>query len=544
MPLDMQGFIDQAIASGQHNIVVPPGRYRVTPRNGVHLALKNLHDIQIIADGVEMVCTQTTLAIATDRCHNLTLRGLTIDYDPLPFTEGRITAVAPDHSWLEFAVADGYPDQKLVARVEIYDSLTHLLKTPTYFGWQAFVALGNHRYRIGRQADYRYNSETDIEAVGDILVTNNSFAPDGESAHAVLTTNCSNVRFENVTLYASNCFGFLEDSCDSTVYQRCRIDRCPPERDLVPRALPRLRSLDADAFHSANAFRGPAIVQCTAKFQGDDCVNIHGEYYFVTTTDGPTLRVLATNEIKIAPGDPVELLTYQGIRPPDARAVSLATDGQITAAERAFIIRQPMDAGIRTRGLTHAYRLTLDRAVVLPEGSLVCSGNRVGNGFRVEGCDFGFNRSRGILIKASDGTVIDNHITGSWLSGILVTPEFWWLEAASSNHLTIRGNMIADCRDVAINVTAAGGTGKLAPAGAHMNITIANNTIRGSPLPNIVITSTDGLSLSGNTCTAFAPGRASGAPNDPSLPKGPLPAVMTPQCKHVSGEVAVPEPAH
>jgi hypothetical protein len=30
------------------------------------------------------------------RCTNVTVRGLTIDYDPLPYTQGRISAISAD----------------------------------------------------------------------------------------------------------------------------------------------------------------------------------------------------------------------------------------------------------------------------------------------------------------------------------------------------------------------------------------------------------------------------------------------------------------
>jgi hypothetical protein len=47
---------------------------------------------------------------------------------------------------------------------------------------------------------------------------------------------------------------------------------------------------------------------------------------------------------------------------------------------------------------------------------------------------FGFNRSRGILIKASRGTITNCTLRGSWIVGILVSPEWWWLESGSSSH--------------------------------------------------------------------------------------------------------------
>ena len=75
----------------------------------------------------------------------------------------------------------------------------------------------------------------------------------------------------------------------------------------------------------------------------------------------------------------------------------------------------------------------------------VCSGRRVRNGFLVKDCDFGHNRSRGILIKASRGQVVGNRISHGWMAAVLVAPEFWWLEAASSSDVEIRDNVIVGC---------------------------------------------------------------------------------------------------
>jgi len=51
-PFDLQGFLDQEIKAGTKRIVVPPGRYRVTPRDRQHLLLRGLKDIQTASTSV------------------------------------------------------------------------------------------------------------------------------------------------------------------------------------------------------------------------------------------------------------------------------------------------------------------------------------------------------------------------------------------------------------------------------------------------------------------------------------------------------------
>jgi len=499
VPFDLQGFLRKQLQAGARRIVVPPGRYRVSPTGREHLRLDGLENVEIVADGVEMICTQTTRALTIRRCRNVTVRGLAIDYDPLPFTQGRIVAMADDRRWLDVELFDGYPTEGIEAfKFEIFDPATDTLRTETYHGI-AVEQTGKARIRVTKTGGYRYDPTYHLERVGDVAVIAVGHAPGGSIPHAVYCEQSAGVRLDGVSLYASNCFGFFESRCDGTRYLRCRIDRRGPESDLRKRAYRRVRSLNADAFHSKHATTGPRIEQCVARYQGDDAVNICGSYHMIVGAEGKALRVLAKGEMDIAPGDPVEVLSYEGRRLPDAVAKAVVPEGAIREEERAFLARQRMDEGIRTgRFLKKAYAVTLDRAVEVARGSVICSANRVGNGFAVRDNTFGFNRSRGILIKASGGEVSGNRLEGCWGEAIKVAPEFWWLEAGSSSKVRIAGNRIRACRGVGIAVYAFGGRGDVAPAGAHDDITIADNTITDSPLPGILVTSTTHLHLARN----------------------------------------------
>lgn len=515
---NLQGFIDARIKSGERRIVVPPGKYRVAPKHGTHLMFKNLADIEVIADGVEMICTNTCRVAVFENCKNVRLKGLIVDFDPLPFTEARIVALAPDKSWADFEIIEGYPENELQQRIEIFDPVTRELRRETPGFQDQIEALGNHRYRATKPKSYRYREDWDTEQVGDILVTNNCF-PNGATGHAFSAERCTGLILEDITLYAASTFGFVEHQCDGTTYRHSQINRRPPENDPVKRGFPRMRSLNADAFHSTGATKGPAILGCTAKFQGDDCVNIHGTYHLVTGCEGPALRIAVLHKrLTIEPGDPIEFLPYSGVRPADAVAVKLEPDAPVTEAELDFIRKLnllPRHKDLLLGGEATFYKLTLDRAVPLEMGSAVCSGQRCGNGFLVKDCDFGYNRSRAILIKASRGGVIANHITHGWMAAVLVAPEFWWFESSSSSDVEIRDNVIDGCRRPAIEIIAPGGNGKPLPSGAHRNIRITGNKFGTSAWPNIQVTSTEHLVIQDNQLT-------------PAEPKGFVPPLARP----------------
>lgn len=497
-PFDLQGFIDQELKAGRTTVVVKPGRYRVKPSRSQHLVFRDRKDVTIDCTGVEMVCTETTRALTIANCVNLTLKGLTIDYDPLFYTQGRITAMSPDRKVHEIALYDGYPRAGAARnfKYEIFRADTRLLRCHCY-GLKTVEVVDDAHLRLTKDG----GNARDPEEVGDIIAIGAEHTPGGNAGHAVECSSNRNVTLEDITLYASNCFGFLENGCEATTYRRCTLDRRPPATDLIQRE-PRIRSGDADAFHSKHAIVGPRYLQCVARFQGDDCVNICGDYHLVMGGTGRELRVLAKHDMNIEVGDVVEVVAYDGRRLPDATVTAVAKEAGISDEEMVWLRRQRMNDGLRTnahKSLSRGFAITLDREVALPRGSVIASTRRIGNGFVIDGCTFGFNRSRGILIKASNGSITNCTLQGSWEVGILVAPEWWWLESGSSSHLVITGNRISDCPTPGIVVQATGGNGTIAPAGAHQDITISGNVFSHVGLPYILCTSTSGLRLDGNT---------------------------------------------
>ena len=283
--------------------------------------------------------------------------------------------------------------------------------------------------------------------VGDIVVLN---ATNGTpNCTVVRSRRCENLTFEKFTVY-SGTMAFVETDNLRTVYRNCVIDRCPPEADYAERGYRRLRSLNADAFHCKDGRVGPQILDCKANYQGDDGVNISGMYSLVTEGDGDEIRVLVPFDLIMAPGDTLEIMTVDGTKVPDAKVLSIVPDGTVTPDEAKFVSGLALVEFYRNPKspcLKKAYRLKLDRLISLPRGSVVISTSHMGNGFVIRGCDFGFIRSRAILIKASDGVIADNRIAACWGPAIKVSPEYFWLEGGCACRLKITGNRFSDNRD-------------------------------------------------------------------------------------------------
>lgn len=456
-----------------------------------------MKDVTIIANNVELICTETVQAINIINCKNFKLVGLSVDYDPLPFTQGRIVEMSADKSKLTVDVLEGYSTKLRNEKLEIYDSATAELSTRTYYAVKHEVDEANRRIIFKKKN--KANAEYSFEKVGDIIVFDsysNHFSP-----HAIVMEDCEGLTLENVKLYAGPTFAFFEKSCNGSKYIDCKVDRRPLETDIAKRGIRRMRSNNADGFHSKSAQVGPSYKNCIARYNGDDGFAISGNYHVITETNGNKLTVVGkvgfTPDIQV--GDAVELVSYDGTRMPDAIVKSIKADRVLTLEERMFLANQKfLRESDRTKDAANVFIIEIDHPVELPMGSVIASANRVGNGFEVLNCIAGPNRSRGIIAKASNGTISNNQCISNWGMAIKCSPEHQWLEAGSGKNLTITSNTIENCQDVAIAVYALGGNKKTAAIGAHSNINISNNTVSNSLNPAFAVTSTKGLLFMNN----------------------------------------------
>ena len=63
------------------------------------MTLRDLSNFSIYADGVTIIMEERRQQISIHNCTNLHFEGVTLDHDPLPWTQATITAHALDWSW-------------------------------------------------------------------------------------------------------------------------------------------------------------------------------------------------------------------------------------------------------------------------------------------------------------------------------------------------------------------------------------------------------------------------------------------------------------
>lgn len=472
-------FVRARLADGVRDVRLPCGVYAVEPRDTdcrVYLRFEGLHDTTVDLGGSRFLCRAKTRFLDLVCCTNVTVRNFTVDYDPLPFTQAVIEKVDADMNW-DVRIVPGYPqptEAELAAGVwpvQVYAKEDLELKNP-------------NRYRDGIKVEktgadtYRITGGVDRTGdVGDICVWSiQGIGP--RLAGVVASDRCVGCRYEDITAYSTpgGCI-CLEMYSHGATYRRCRLVRCPEEKDSSPRAMKRVRSGNHDAF---NARFGDTVTfdGCEAAYHCDDSINISGYYSIVTKCDGKRIRVLPAfgRSGLFEPGDTIQILTFEGQVPPDAKVLKVEVDSPPTDEERQRVLatklREPCLNAIKS-----ALTLTLDRSVDFSFGTVVISNERMGSGFTIRNCRFGSTRARAMLVKASDGIIESNVVERSHYDAISIYPEYEWLEGGCSRNVTIRNNVIRNSGG-GIVVGGRSGNGTSLPKSAHSGVKIENNDIK------------------------------------------------------------------
>ena len=195
-----------------------------TPR-APHLLLRGVTNLTVEAAGATLVCLDSSSAIWFERCRNVTVRGLAIDYDPLPLTQGTVIGFASDRSWTDVRIHDGYPEPRLnrpgQAFYWSYDRETRLIKLGSANrSVQSIEPRSEGVFRL----DHGNHPINDTAAVGDLIRLPQKW----DVAHGIQQRQCEAVTLEDVTLYTCPGFGIAEQGGSGNVYRRVRIVPGPP----------------------------------------------------------------------------------------------------------------------------------------------------------------------------------------------------------------------------------------------------------------------------------------------------------------------------
>ncbi|MGC4014274.1 MAG: right-handed parallel beta-helix repeat-containing protein [Luteolibacter sp.] len=495
-PQDFRPQVREAIARGEKRIVIPPGRYVLAPENGgkVVWSLANVKDVEIIADDVTLVSTKLTRAVNFDHCTRFTLQGLTVDYDPLPFTQGTVIKSAEDGGSVEVRLHDGYPAQPW-SRVDIMDPTTRFRKKGMPFLWGSKAEMtGERTVRVS------YPKIAQTAKVGDLITLSTGQASDG-IPHAISIGHGDQVTLRNVSVFSAPGMGILEcDGEGNAQYLGCKVVPGPKPAGAVEE---RLLSSSWDAMQSKTIRRGPKVDGCEIRDAGDDSWSVQSSDYMVLKRDGREIVIASRDDYMdgVFVGD--KLLA--GLGGPEAVITARKRLDRSAAGLSPDIVAK-LDAAQQWSTWKVAkwcLVLTLDRDAPFEAGTSVFSPDRMGNGFSF--INNKVHSSGRVLIKA--GGLIEGN-TLDMPHALTVCPEVPGDAAAGIDGLVIRKNVIRQAglfcpapwsaSAGAISVTFGVKPPVFRGPGVFRNVVIEDNTLEDCPVVNLAVTSTEGVTIRGN----------------------------------------------
>lgn len=494
---DFRPLVRASLKNGEKHIVIAPGVYRLSPEagQGTIWTLRDVQDVEIIADGVTLMGTKLTRALALENCRNVKLQGLTVDYDPLPFTQGTVVAVAPDKNWIDIKIHDGYPRQPY-ARIDLVDPQTRFRKKGMPFLW------GTKAEMIARDTvRVTLNGIGNAAQVGD-LASLSTGQENGGVPHGVTVENCANVTFQNVTVHSAPGMGILEaDGEGRAQFLGCKIVRGAKPQGATEE---RLLTTSWDAMQSKCIKYGPRVENCIIEDAGDDSWSVQSSDFLVIKRDGTNVTLASRDEWTdgVQVGDRLRT----SLDGPEAKITARKVVKRDEANLAPDVLQKLKDAPPYALWSVSpkCFEITLDKDSPFQIGDSVFDIDRQGNGFKF--VNNKIHSSGRVLLKAGglmEGNFLDTP------HNVTVCPEIPGDAAAGIQNLIIRGNTIKQsgffcpapwsATAGAISVTAA--TDKrpnLRPAGVFQNVIIENNRFENICGPNLVVTSARNVKIKAN----------------------------------------------
>jgi hypothetical protein len=479
----IRAAIEAAKGSGRGaTVVLGKAKYFVGGGTGPYrsaLPIENAKDLTVRGDGPDTLLIVTNPRVGCfflKQCNNVTVRDVAIDYDPLPFTQGKIVAVDLDKGAFNYKLQKGYPtlDAQYFADAPepygkwgmIFDRAMRQLKpgAPEFIFMSHWVELGDGVWRMHPAESEAHKLES-MEP-GDRFV----YMARGGAGAAVFFLFSKECSVENCTIYSSPGLATGAVGADATLFRNVRITYLPGSD--------RLLTTDADGVHCQQNLRGPIIENCMFEGMADDSVNIYYPPNIVA-------KVLSPTEVEVVQGGAIEQGdTLQVFDPREGimrGVVEAAKVENLPGGARRITFGEPVEdvlPGTDSRNADTLYNVT-----------------RSGAGFVIRNNTFRWHRRHGMMLKASHGVVENNTIEHVGALAIVVGNDPHWPEGSVPSDITIRGNTIRgvgysmyygkDPRGAAIQVSAKAFNGGQAEQRLVRKININGNTIYNPPSAGI-----------------------------------------------------------
>lgn len=360
--------------------------------------------------------------LKTVQCENIAVRNLFIDYNPLPFTSGRILELDPDENRIRMELMPGHPAPDVEPLQSVAVNAWMCIHDPQQPGR---LARDVNNFVLLERFERISPTVFDIYAQPGGGPRFHAASPEmvvsviGRSPGAQLFASQGNrsIHYERITVYTSPELVFVFVDTQDIKVRDCRI--------LVHEG--RLKSANGDGFHAQNC-RGPIRIENNI-FEGqvDDAINIYSKMALADAAGPEPSKLILSRRMgassrfetgRFLKGDPVVIYDLQ--------------EGQIVH-ETTVAISENARREVHLDSIPNNLNLTgNERHVLFNQG--LCRDVRItGNTLRN-------NRRFGIFLKASDVLIRDNTFEGMSGTAIMISYEKNYWEAGLSENVRIEQN--------------------------------------------------------------------------------------------------------
>lgn len=429
----MRAIVAQAVTQTPARVTFAAGAtYRFQPED-ILITLKGVQDLEIDGNGANFILTNPVAGLLkmTD-CVRVTIRNIIVDFDPLPFSVGTVTAVDASAGTFTLKLDPGMPD---------FDA-PHMLKhwtwgvvldgsTPGRMKTGTRLVMHTVKEKLVRSGDDVFTftlpepQSTKFFAPGDKWV---QFSRSNGGRGLVDAEKCREITFLGVTSYAVSAGHYSLFGCDDVKVLGCKALIKPG----------RWFGGNADGMHVRTNGVGPWVEGCTFEGLGDDGIAFYGKGINILEKTSKTSLRLDKTFFTLKPGSKFLVFNPATGEPvAEERTVVSATevaagDGQPAHWQVEFT--PGFDAEIVT-GNKDAWR-----------NSQVFDRTNQHNDFMIRRNTIQQIRRYGAILRVVRGAVEDNTFRQTSDSAITLQNEpRLWRNGLQSQDVVIQRNTITDC---------------------------------------------------------------------------------------------------
>ena len=388
--------------------------------------------------------------ISLEHCNDISIKGLTIDYETPPHSEGEIINETQDYFDVSFSVDFPVKNDMVMPRIMFWDLSKNRLLGETIYHPKKNELIAPQIIRIWAKHPAMLK--------GKIALINHTF----HFRPAILIHEASNTVLHQVTIYSQPGMGIVGHRSNNILMNGLRI---------VPRP-GFYQSTNTDATHFTSCTGTIRFDGCTFEGQGDDATNVHGYYQVIT-------QQLSARSYSIAiekkwgthamvldfpdKGNKMELVLKKTLE-----VVGTYIVKKVDTFPNLWKTNIQLDRSL-PKNINDYFLIDITR---LPRLEFVNS-------------YVGRHLARAVLVKTRNVLIENCTMKESTGTAIHIGAEGDWREGAGSANIIIRNNRILRCGRgagtndgacaIAINVKAPNAT----VAGIHKNILIEGNIIEG-----------------------------------------------------------------